>query len=247
MLLTLPGGDEPKYSTTRRDRAIKKLQLPIRHNGLGVTSASQRHPLAYFSSLASCVATDPDLANYAHGLRRFAADTHARVLQVVGPASRHTTAAEPFLKRTDPLVLLDAGHFTELFTEEDADGPKDKVRLQRILSHASQALTAEVLQNELQTAVGQQATADLVHACSKDLAARVFTAQLSDKDNRLTRGEFVTWTRRYLQQTQLIDFLPKLVSKLKVNCDFNDADVILARYVLWTHITAHAINILFNN
>ena len=76
--------------------------------------------------------------------------------------------------------------------------------MQRILSHAAQALTAEVLQNELQTAVGQQATADLVHACSKDLAARVFTAQLSDKDNRLTRGEFVTWTRRYLQLPPLM-------------------------------------------
>lgn len=61
-----------------------------------------------------------------------------------------------------------------------------------------------MLQNELQTAVGQQATADLVHACSKDLPARVFTAQLSDKDNRLTRGEFVTWTRRYLQLPPLM-------------------------------------------
>ena len=102
----------------------------------------------------------------------------------MGPASRHTTAAEPFLKRTDPLVLLDTGHFGELFTEEDAGGPKDKVRLQRILSHGSQALTAEVLRYELQTVVGQQATADLVHACSKDLAARVFTAQLSDNHGR---------------------------------------------------------------
>ena len=197
-LLTLPGQDEPKYSAERRRRAKQRLTLPFRHKGAGIVSIGMRHALAYFSSVAVCAATDDDLAAHIGGLRRFAADTHQRLLACVGPRSQHTKDIENILCRDNPEAMLDTAHFKDLLMK------REDSRLQRPLTHAAHAVQAEALHRELSTAAGEEATADLVAACSADRGHLIFCAQLSDRYNRLTPSEFVGWTRRYLQLPPLM-------------------------------------------
>ena len=192
-LLTLPGHEELVCDDSRRERARQRLGLPIRHRGVGIASITLRHALAYFSSVAVCVATDKTLAGVIQGLERFAADTHQRVLTVLGPASRLTQAVEPIICRTDPQVLLRPQYFVELLMD------RDDARLQRPLTHVAHAVRAQALHLELSTRSGTEADHDLVAACSADRSARIFAAPLSDRYNRLTPFEFVCWTRRFLQ------------------------------------------------
>ena len=192
-LLTLPGHEELVCDDTRRERARQRLGLPIRQRGVGIAPVSLRHALAYFSSVAACVATDEKLAGLIQGLERFAADTHTRVLQVLGPTSHLTQAVEPIICRTDPQVLLRPQYFMELLAN------RDDARLQRALTHAAQAVRAQTLLHELSTRSGMEAEHDLIAACSADRSARIFAAPLSDRYNRLTPFEFVCWTRRFLQ------------------------------------------------
>ena len=105
-LLVLPGHEELACGKARRERARKRLQLPIRHKGGGVASVALRHPIAYFSSLAASASKDKLLSEHIDGLTRVVADTHARVLQALGPASRLTASVEALVCRADPLVLL---------------------------------------------------------------------------------------------------------------------------------------------
>ena len=81
------------------------MQLPRRHKGGGITASAQRHPIAYFSSVASSASVDELLSAHVDGLARMAADTHERVLW---PPSRFTETVEELLCRADPLVLLKA-------------------------------------------------------------------------------------------------------------------------------------------
>ena len=97
------------------------MQLPIRHKGGGITASAQRHPLAYFSSVASSASVDELLSAHIDGLARMAADTHERVLRVLGPPSRFTESVEELLCRADPLVLLKPQHFTEVRMHADSD------------------------------------------------------------------------------------------------------------------------------
>ena len=192
-LLTLPGHEELLCDDSRRERARQRLGLPIRHRGVGIAPMAFRHAIAYFSSVAVCMASDKTLAGLIQGLERFAEDTHQRVLDVLGPASRLTQAVEPIICRTDPQVLLRPQYFMELLEDRD-----DK-RLQRPLTHAAHAVQAQTLHLELSARHGLEAEHDLVAACSADHSARIFTAPLSDRYNRLTPFEFVCWTRRFLQ------------------------------------------------
>ena len=194
-LLVLPGHEELACGESRLERARRRLQLPIRHRGGGVASVALRHPIAYFSSLAASASKDEFLSEHIDGLTRVAADTHARVLQALGPASRLTASVEALVCRADPLVLLRPQHFVEVLMEEDEDGQK----MQKRLTHVAQAVQADKLHQELVTGAGDAATQDLVAACSADFSARIFTARLSDKHNRLTPGEFVCFARRFLQ------------------------------------------------
>jgi len=145
--------------------------------------------------VAACATKDECLARHIDGLATFAADTHARVLHVLGPPSTHTESVEELVCRTDPLILLRLAHFVEALMEAD----EADTCLQKRLAHAAQAVRADALQHELQQAAGDMATADLVAACSADISSRVFTARLSDKYNRLTPAEFVCFARRYFQ------------------------------------------------
>ena len=192
-MLTQPGQPEPSYSAMRRARARQRMQLPLRHKGMGVLSITLRHPIAYFASVASCLVEDKTLARHVNGLRDFAADTHERVLAAVGPAGRHTETIEDLIGRDDPLVLLKPHYFVNALLVRD-----DK-RIQRALTYVAHKVQAEALDQELARGVGPGATQDLVAACSKDIGHVVFTARLSDKYNRLSPDEFICWTRRYLQ------------------------------------------------
>ena len=108
---------------------------------------------------------------------------------------RLTASVEDLVCRAEPLVLLRPQHFVEVLMEADEEGQK----MQKQLTHAAQAVLADKLHQELATGAGDAATQDLVAACSADFSARIFTARLSDKHNRLTPGEFVCFARRFLQ------------------------------------------------
>ena len=197
-LLTLPGHDEPAHSAERRERARTRMQLPISHQGAGISSITLRHPLAYFASIACSAACDKLLADHIEGLQRFAADTHQRVLQVMGPPSTHTEPIEDMLCRANPLVLMDPPHFVDILMHRE-----DK-RLQRALTHAAHAIKAASLHRDLASRTGDCATFDLIAACSRDNSQRILTARLSDPYNRLTPHEFICWARRFLQLPPLM-------------------------------------------
>ena len=82
---------------------------------------------------------------------------------------------------------------------EDEVGQK----MQKLIAHVAHAVLADKLHQELATGSGDAATQDLLAACSADFSARIFTTLLSDKYNRLTPGECVTFARRFLQLPQL--------------------------------------------
>ena len=105
-LLVPAGHSEPSYSEERRQRAEQRLQLPLRHKGAGIVSIALRHPIAYFASVASCLALDPALAEHIDGLQRFAPDAHARVLALLGPASSYSKPVEELICRDDQNILL---------------------------------------------------------------------------------------------------------------------------------------------
>ena len=202
-LLVLPGAREPSYSSERRDRAIRRLQLPLRHKGAGISSIDLRHPLAYFSSLAGSMVADDVLAEHIDGLSRFAEDTHTRVIRMLGPSCKHTMEVEDLICRSNSRILLSPQHFRDVIERRD-DDQKD-TRMQRLLTHAAESVRAARLHDELASKAGHMADCDLVHACSRDQAARrFFTAPLSDRYNRLTPFEFVAFTRRILQLPPLM-------------------------------------------
>jgi hypothetical protein len=193
-ILTLPGQDPPSCSVERLDRAKRRLRLPLRHKGAGLSSVAERHAIAYFSSVVSCAAVDDELAWNIDGLQRFASDTHARVLARLGPANELTTNVEDIICRSDPIAMLNTGYFAEMFTEA---APK----LSASLAHAVQAVAAQSLQDDLQArADGSFCTeSDLTAACSHGDLQLVLTAKLSDKYNRLEPQDFVAWMRVFLQ------------------------------------------------
>ncbi len=159
-LLVLPAHEELACGKARRERARKRLQLLIRLKGGGVVCGSaSRHRL-----LLLCGMLGEEGRAALHAYRRahtVAADTHARVLEALGPASRLTASVEDLVCRVDPLLLLRPQHFVEVLTEADEEGQK----MQKQLTHAAQAVLADKLYQELATGAGHAATQDLVAAC----------------------------------------------------------------------------------
>ena len=185
---------EPVYSEDRRQRAIQRLQLPIRHRCAGVTSIAQRQPIAYFASVASSLAIDEALGEHIDGLRRFAADAHARVIAVLGQSSPTTTAVEGIIARDDPNILLNPRHFVDLIMNEP------DLRIQRALSHVAHTVATNRLHQAMQDRAGNECgDADLIAHCSKDNRSLVFLAPLSDRYNRLSAQDFIPWARTFLQ------------------------------------------------
>jgi hypothetical protein len=133
-MLTLGGHTSPEPSTDMATRAKIQLRLPLRHNGLGLTSATTVAPLAYWASVASSQATDPDLRKYKTGLTRFCQSTHSLVLDRLGPPSPENHAAEALFPRDNPTALLDDSFYVELFNDQPA------LKLQKELSHAAHAV-----------------------------------------------------------------------------------------------------------
>ena len=98
-----------------------------------------RHPVAYFSSVASCVAVDTELAKHVDGLTRFARDTHGRVVALLGPPSPLTRPVHDIVCQDNADILLEPSHFVDLLFENP------QLRIQKLLSHAAQAVAANAL------------------------------------------------------------------------------------------------------
>jgi hypothetical protein len=192
-LATLPGQDPPYCSVERLARAKQRLQLPIRHKGAGILSVARRHAIAYFSSVVSSSVAEDQLAAHLDGLTRFGADTHARLLTVVGPVCSTSEPVENLLHRSNANPMLDISHYVDIFLEQP------DLKMQKELSRAAHAHAATVAMGELQGKAGDMATSDLIAACSRDRSAVVLVAKLSDHYNRLQPHEFVCWFRRFLQ------------------------------------------------
>ena len=127
------------------------------------------------------------------GLGRFAVDTHTRVLQVVGPQHERTAAVEHILARDNPQAMVSTDHGQDLF---EGDPPK----LQSALGRVAMQYQADQLMEHLKSRDASVcATSDLVHACTHTRQAVILTAKLSNKYNRLTPPEFVSWFRHFLQ------------------------------------------------
>ena len=171
----------------------KRLQLPLRHKGAGITSIALRHPIAYFASIAACVAVDPALAEHVDGLARFAQDARTRVVALLGPTP---TLSQPVL---DVDILLKPSHFVDLLFENP------QLRIQRLLTHAAQSAAANTLAETIRSRSGTTCgDHDLVASCSKDNSQFAFLAPLSDKFNRLLPQHFVPWARMFLQLPPLV-------------------------------------------
>jgi hypothetical protein len=199
-LIRLPGQDPPECSKERIQRATLRLQLPLRHKGAGVTSVARRHAATFYASVISSAATCDELYWNIDGLSDYAADTHARILAKLGPASQKTASVEDIVCRRDSLAMLNVPYFADMFVEED---PK----LNRQLSGTIHAVAAHSLEQDLLgRATDTCGESDLVAASTKGDLELVLTAKLSNKYNRLSGEDFVTWLRMFLQLPPLQKF-----------------------------------------
>jgi hypothetical protein len=121
----------PRCDPARLKRMAIRISLPLRHKGLGITSAALVGPLAFWSSLAACVATDTELSRHSKGLERFCGPTHAMVCERLGPPSPEINEVTQF-PHNAPSALLGT-FYVELYNQQPA------LKLQKILTRAAHA------------------------------------------------------------------------------------------------------------
>jgi hypothetical protein len=143
-------------------RARAKLQLPIRHNGAGLTSAALIAPLAFLASVVSSVDADPvDLAVHKSGLGRFMQYTHEAVRNALGgEPSQDNLAAQPKFPFEDFRAILDSDFYEKLFEVKN-------LKLQRELSIVAHSLAAKRHLASFKRGKGSEVRSDFVTAHSQ--------------------------------------------------------------------------------
>jgi hypothetical protein len=194
----------PYCSEDRMRRARQRIRLPIRHKGAGILSIADRHPAAFFASVATSTVTDRHLQEHAPlGLSRHAVHAHEKLCELLGPSSTDNKHVNDFCPRNDPLAMLNYPLFQDLF-EKRALEKQPELKLQRELSRAiASRRAADLLQEESEIGVKGVRPEDLVDSHTQGNPAQAFRARLSEYYNRIPSNWFVAWFRRFLRIPQL--------------------------------------------
>jgi hypothetical protein len=197
-LLTPAGSAEAlECSDTRMQRAMDKMQLPLRYGGCGLTRAARIGPIAYYASVASSHPTDPDLTRHKAGLTRFCEKTHALVLDRIGPKSKESLNIETIFPRSQPYAHIDDSFYVEIYET------KTTLKLQKVLSMCAHAVAARELKVSCSKVTNDVCKSDIIATHTRSLSVCLLRAPLSDPANRMTALEFVTWIRFFLSIPQL--------------------------------------------
>ena len=184
---------EQQCSKSRMQRAIKKLQLPIKHQGAGITKAARIGPIAFYASVAASQTTDPDLAMHKDGLKRFCENTHQMVANRIGKQSSESLSIEALFPRNLPTAMIDSTFYVELYRNQPT------LKLQKMLSICAHSVAARELKLQLSQVSRDVSESDIIIEHSKSSSARILRAPLSQPTNRMTEMEFITWMRYFLR------------------------------------------------
>jgi hypothetical protein len=201
-LITPVGYCAPACSAARLARARARLQLPIRHKGVGLIPIAARAPVQFFASVIAAAAQDELLAENLIALGRFAVETHELVIQRVGPVHNRSEKVEEYLHRDNSGCMLDASLFAGFFESDPT------LKLQKMLMKVALAKSADDLRS-LESKISHSVNeSDVVMANTPDTASLspIFLASLAPKKNRIPPAEFGAFLRWFLRVPQL----PKL-------------------------------------
>ena len=187
----------PKYSSSRKNRAIDILRLPIRHNGAGLTESALIAPIAFYASVAASCTVDPDLKFFQKGLNRFCESTHSLIIERIGPPSPETIKLETIFPRYDIYALLDHTFYVEIYNNNPS------LKLQKELSKIAHDIKAKNLKDACIKETKEINQSDVVARHTLSKSSILFRAKLSKKNNRMNREDFVAWTRFHLGIPQL--------------------------------------------
>ena len=140
-LMTLPDRAPPAMcGKSRLSRFKRRLQLPIRHNGAGLSSLKLTAPAAFFASVVTAV-HDDFLRERLPGLARFAEPTAELLMQRLQQYDLENKPAA-YLPSDTAGSLVNPTFFVELLSKEPA------LKLQKAWTRTTQANAEEALRAE---------------------------------------------------------------------------------------------------
>jgi hypothetical protein len=214
----------PECSAGRMAAARHLLFMPTRLKGVGIGSAVQTAQVAFYASVAACQAHDEDFRAHRDGMKRFAAEAHARVVRAVmgerweqeeaeekesGGAfrvelaqvkqlARWRRSARRYLEVSNPNSLVEGDFCVSIYNENPA------LKLQKKLSAMAQEMAHHRHMSQF-SASDEKADItddDRVATFARSQSSRVFRAQLSCRRNRFDGILWATWVRFMLRLPQ---------------------------------------------
>lgn len=185
--------DDLKCCDAALSRARAKTFLPCRYDGVGLKSWDQAAGFAWFTSIASCIAIeDPDL-DYA---RRFLGDrgkdAYEFAMDAVGGPSYLKDSNFEILPVGEPDVLSNSTFYHDLFK----DFPK--MRLQHeFLDVVCRRANSQFVKTTVHTDTSEKILLRSLKFPGHSILPNLFTANLSQRDVRLTKSEFVIVARQF--------------------------------------------------
>ena len=141
-LMTLPDRAPPAMcGKSRLSRFKWRLQLPIRHNGAGLSSLKLTAPAAFFASVVTAAVHDDSLRERLPGLARFAEPTAELLMQRLQQYDLENKPAA-YLPSDTAGSMVNPTFFVELLSKEPA------LKLQKAWTRTIQANAEEALRAE---------------------------------------------------------------------------------------------------
>ena len=185
--------DDLKCCGAALSRARAKTFLPCRYDGVGLKSWDQAADFAWFTSVASCIALDdPDL-DYA---RRFLGDrgrdAYDFAMDAVGGPSYLKDNKFELLPIGEPDVLSNSTFYHEFFK----DFPRIKLQ-HEFLDVVCCRANSQFVKTMVHTDTSEKILLRSLKVPGRSILPNLFTANLAQRDVRLTKSEFVIVARQF--------------------------------------------------
>ena len=193
-VLTPKACTAPICGEDRLTKFRKRIRLPLRHRGAGITSMSAIAPAAFFSSVVSSAVADPTMRAHVDGFARFSGPVHRQLAERLGsePPESVTKNMPDDYKETQ--TALTDTFYVELLNKEPA------LKLQKVLSDAIHARNAKLFRDSITPEQKEDFVGIHAHASPMSL----LSLPLSQHANRISPPVFITWFRFEFQLPQLI-------------------------------------------
>ena len=171
------GSSAPACTDDRKTKFRKRVRLPLRHRGGGITAMAAIAPAAFFASVVTATVVDPVLRGHIDGFERFAAPVHRQLAERLGPEPPDAvTERLPTDFKETHTALLDTSFFVELLNKEPA------LKLQKMLSYAIQAQAAK----QLLVSYSPNEKEDFVAAHTNKAPMSLLSLPLAIRSNRIS-------------------------------------------------------------